>query len=133
MDAYNEGPMVKIKTKIIIIIAISAIVTIIAGLFLFGFLLKITSDINYLPKGQYLFSSKSPQGSFTIDVFLCDGGATTDYGIRCSVTDQIGQTRNIYWNYHEKEAIIVWTDDNTVIINNHSIDVRSQKYDYRVD
>lgn len=54
-------------------------------------------------------------------------------GIRCSVTDQIGQTRNIYWNYHEKEAIIVWTDDNTVIINNHSIDVRSQKYDYRVD
>ena len=91
--------MVKIKTKKIIIIAISAIVTIIAGLFLFGFLLKITSDINYLPKGQYLFSSKSPQGSFTIDVFLCDGGATTDYGIRCSVTDQIGQTRNIYWNY----------------------------------
>lgn len=90
-------------------------------------------DINKLPKGSLIHSSISPSGDYTVEAFLCDGGATVDYAIRCSVTDSEGKTRNIYWNYHERTVEIDWLDESTVSINGIVLNVETDKYDYRTD
>lgn len=94
---------------------------------------SVFGDINNLPQGSLIDSSISPSGKYTVNAFLCDGGATVDYAIRCSITDSEGKTRNIYWNYHEKTVKIEWLDDNTVSINGIVLNVETDKYDYRVD
>jgi hypothetical protein len=35
-----------------------------------------------LPEGEYLNSTTSPNSNYTINFYLCNGGATTDYAIR---------------------------------------------------
>ena len=91
------------------------------------------ADIDNLPEGTLINTSVSPDGKYTVRAYLCDGGATVDHAVRCSVTDAEGNTRNIYWNYHESEAEIEWTDDVTVSINGIILNVETGKYDYRVD
>jgi len=38
---------------------------------------------------------------------------------------------NIYWDYRIEDADIEWTDEDTVVINGHSIDVLKETYDWR--
>ncbi|MER2237859.1 MAG: DUF5412 family protein, partial [Psychrobacillus sp.] len=45
--------------------------------------------------------------------------------------DKDNKTKNIYWNYREESANISWTDNNTVIINGHTLDVTKEKFDFR--
>ena len=39
--------------------------------------------------------------------------------------------KNIYWNYHEEDAKVIWIDENTVIINDHKLRVPNETFDYR--
>lgn len=76
----------------------------------------------------------SPNDTHTITAYLNNGGATTDYAVLCSVTEnQTGKERNIYWQYHCSEAKIEWKDEKTVIINGVQLDVLKDSYDYRND
>ncbi|WP_312107602.1 DUF5412 family protein, partial [Lachnoclostridium sp.] len=41
------------------------------------------------------------------------------------------KTKNVYWNYREDTAKIVWKDNDTVIINGHMLHVPEDTYDFR--
>ena len=90
-------------------------------------------DMNRLPTGEYLTEETSPNGKYTLKAYVTNGGATTSYSVRGELVfnDKDNKTKNIYWNYREESANISWTDNNTVIINGHTLDVTKEKFDFR--
>lgn len=90
-------------------------------------------DMDRLPTGEYLTEETSPDGKYTLKAYVTNGGATTAYSVRGElvVNDKNAKVKNIYWNYREETADISWQDNNTVVINGHSLDVPSEKYDFR--
>ncbi len=90
-------------------------------------------DMNRLPTGEYLTEETSPNGKYTLKAYVTNGGATTSYSVRGELVfnDKDNKTKNIYWNYREESANISWTDNNTVIINGHTLDVTREKFDFR--
>ena len=62
--------------------------------------------------------STSPDGTYTVNAYVSDGGATTPYTVS-------------YWQYRENAADITWVDDDTVKINGVILDVPNETYDYR--
>lgn len=91
-------------------------------------------DIQRIEGQEVIEEVLSPNDNYTITAYLNNGGATSDYAVLCSVTDnQTGKERNIYWQYHCSEAEIEWKDEKTVIINGVELDVLKDSYDYRND
>lgn len=90
-------------------------------------------DMNRLPTGEYLTEELSPDGKYTLKAYVTNGGATTSTSVRGELVfnDEDNKTKNIYWNYREDTANITWTDNNTVVINGHSLDVPNDKFDFR--
>ncbi|MBQ5815917.1 MAG: DUF5412 domain-containing protein [Oscillospiraceae bacterium] len=104
---------------------------------LFVFILSVAlflsaCGMKNLPQGELIATQSSPNGAYTVNAYLCDGGATVDYAIRCEiVTNETGQKRNIYWNYKEETAEISWIDDTTVKINDKTLNILTDHYDWR--
>ncbi|GAA5416677.1 hypothetical protein Pryu01_01715 [Paraliobacillus ryukyuensis] len=90
-------------------------------------------DMNRLPTGEYLTEETSPDGSYTLKAYLANGGTTTSYSIRGELVfnNRDGKTKNIYWNYREETANIEWKDNDTVVINSHTLNVLQKKLDFR--
>ena len=90
-------------------------------------------DMSRLPTGEYLTEETSPDGKYTLKAYVTIGGATTSYSVRGELlfNEQNNKTKNIYWNYREDTALITWTDNNTVVINGHTLDVPNDKFDFR--
>ncbi|WP_318617611.1 DUF5412 domain-containing protein [Sporosarcina sp. YIM B06819] len=90
-------------------------------------------DMNRLPTGDYLTEETSPNGKYTLKAYVTNGGATTAYAVRGELifNEKRNKTKNIYWNYREDTANIIWTDNNTVVINGNSLDVPNDKFDFR--
>ena len=85
-----------------------------------------------MPKGIFIESFDSPSKKYTIKIYRCNGGATTDFSIRGELIDNNdGSKRNIYWSYHEQTAQVNWIDDETVEINGRILNVLSDTYDFR--
>jgi len=90
-------------------------------------------DMDRLPTGEYLTEETSPNGKYTIKAYINNGGATVSFAIRGELVfnEKSNKTKNIYWNYREETANITWTDNDTVVINGHSLDVPKGKFDFR--
>ena len=90
-------------------------------------------DMDRLPTGEYLTEETSPDGTYTIRAYRNNGGATTSYSIRGELVfnKNNSKTKNIYWNYREDTAEIEWTDNDTVIINGHTLEVPNERFDFR--
>ena len=90
-------------------------------------------DMDRLPTGEYLTEETSPDGTYTIRAYRNNGGATTSYSIRGELVfnKNNSKTKNIYWNYREDTAEIEWIDDDTVVINGHTLEVPNEKFDFR--
>lgn len=65
-------------------------------------------NMDGLPKGEFLKSSNSPDNSYTVNAYVCSGNATTDFSVRCEVVD-----------------------NETVVIDNHRLNVKEDSYDWR--
>ena len=107
---------------------------------LIGIILLLTLTMNYfffsmhhLPKGELLTEVESPEGQYTVRAYLTNGGATVSYAVRGEVIyhEKKNKTKNIYWQYREENADIVWIDDHNVSFNGIELDVRKDVYDYR--
>lgn len=97
-------------------------------------LLTACSGMDRLPEGERIKSVDSPDGVYRINAYLCDGGATTDYAVRCEVeTVASGEKRNIYWQYHQENVTIKWKSDLVVDIGGKVLDVTKDSYDWRND
>ena len=90
-------------------------------------------DMDRLPTGEYLTEETSPDGTYTIRAYRNNGGATTSYSIRGELVfnKNNSKTKNIYWNYREDTAEIEWIDNDTVIINGHTLEVPNERFDFR--
>lgn len=89
-------------------------------------------DINNIPKGTLIESHLSPDERYTVNIYLCEGSATVDSALRGELVDnENGFCKNIYWNYHEDSATVVWNDDSTVVINGHILVVPNDTFDFR--
>ena len=94
-------------------------------------LLLIGCNMNNLPEGELKNTVVSPSGKCILNMYLCDGGATTDYSVRGEVVYDNGEKRNIYWNYHCEEFEVSWIDDETVLINGIKLNIFDDEYDWR--
>jgi hypothetical protein len=92
-------------------------------------------DMDRLPTGEFLTEETSPDGKYTLKAFVANGGATTSYAVRGELVfnEKRKKSKNIYWNNREEIAEITWKDNDTVVINGHTLDVPSEKIDFRHD
>ena len=116
------------KKKIIIIIFIIATIICILVKSYYDFFISMEN----LPEGEFLCSSESPDGTYEIKIYRCNGGATVDYSIRGELIEKDKfKSKNIYWSYRESDAKVEWVNDYTVIINGKMLNVQYDKYDFR--
>ena len=91
-------------------------------------------DIQRLEGYEIIQEELSPDGTYTVTAYLNNGGATTAYGVLCSVkSNDRNKEKNIYWQYPCTTANIQWLDDSTVRINGIELNVEKDTYDFRHD
>lgn len=83
-------------------------------------------------KGETLLqTSVSPNGTYTIEAYRTEPGATVDYSIKVYL---IGEDKKmlIYNAYHEFTVTIEWVSDEAVIINDRKLNIANgEKYDWQ--
>ena len=84
-------------------------------------------------KQELIAESTSPNGTYTVNAYVSDGGATTSYTVlgELMFNKENKKSMKIYWQYRENAADITWVDDDTVKINGVILDVPNETYDYR--
>ena len=88
-------------------------------------------SMSNLPHGEFILESMSPNGTHTINAYLIYP-ALSSPSVRCEVIGNgTNKTRNIYWQYLEGWADILWETDEVVFINGIRLDVRKDKYNSR--
>jgi hypothetical protein len=88
-------------------------------------------NMNNLPEGELKNTVKSPNGKYMVNLYLCDGGATTDYAVRGEIVYSEKEKKTIYWNYHCEETEASWLDNENVIINGIELNIFEDEYDWR--
>ncbi|MEM1505503.1 DUF5412 domain-containing protein [Domibacillus sp. 8LH] len=90
-------------------------------------------DMGRLPKGDFISEADSPNGDYTVKAYVSSGGATTDFAVRGELhfNKENKKPKNIYWNYHEQQAVMKWLDQDTVVINGHRLDVPYDVFNFR--
>ncbi|HHK5541771.1 DUF5412 domain-containing protein [Bacillus cereus group sp. MYBK163-2] len=124
---FAEKEIKKTKQKVLIILFC------IAGLFVYGVYWAFFS-MDRLPIGEKIAEKQSPDGTYTFKAYVTNGGATTSFAVRGELVfnhREYFKTKNVYWNYREDTAKIVWKDNDTVIINGHTLNVPEDTYDFR--
>lgn len=80
---------------------------------------------------EQIGSFSSPTGKYTVDAYLTNGGATTDFGIICNiVNNENGSKRLIYRDYHIDTAEVEWIDGETVRINGIVMNAADEYFDF---
>ena len=46
-------------------------------------------SLKYLPHGELIDTTVSPNNEYVVNAYLCSGNATTDFSVRCEVVDYI--------------------------------------------
>ena len=69
-----------------------------------------------------LETSTSPDGTYTLDAYLTNGGATTDFGIKVYQHTLFGN-KLIYHRYHKDTVSIRWDSDSIAVINGVKLDL----------
>lgn len=114
---------------------IATILTIIVVLFNITFFIvdSFFYNIDTLPTGDFLFSSMSPTGEYTLKMYSVYGGETLGNAIRGEIVYiETGEVKNVYWKAAEKTAIVSWLSDSIVNINNNNVDIEKNIfYDWR--
>lgn len=82
-------------------------------------------DTMNAPKGELVAESESPNGEYIIKAYVKGGGSTTDFTIvgQLNFNKRNKKSKEIYFHYHENTAEINWSDNDTVIINGHELNV----------
>ena len=122
----------KTSTKAILItVSGLAVATVIvfAGIVYYNLFCNIQS----IQPGDYIASHPSPNGNYQINIYLSNGGATTDFAILGELENtETGEKKNIYWDYHISEAEVIWSDNNVVFINGRKLNIDHDIYDFRL-
>lgn len=113
------------KKKVLIVLTILFLLAMICLLFYYNYAKK---SLMLLPKGELQSTYTSPNGEKKLNIYLVDGGSLSANAIRGEI--EIKNKRyNIYYCYRECnfEVNVVWKNNNTVIINNKTININTDK------
>ncbi|NMC55753.1 MAG: DUF5412 domain-containing protein [Eubacteriaceae bacterium] len=89
-------------------------------------------DIQRLNGEEIINISTSPDGNYTLIMYVNNGGATVDFAVLGSIKNNLTNVNwNIYWQYHCNEVDVYWVNNDTVIINGIQLNVVKDTYDWR--
>lgn len=126
----NDNNKIIKKIKIQSTIAFISVLVIVA--LLIGVLILFNSIFS--PGKELISTTESIDGRYKVEAYRINGGATTDYAVRCYLKgDKILGKKLIYNDYHVDSASLIWIDNDTIWINGHEIDLPDEKYDFRED
>ena len=125
-----ENEIKKAKRRIITLVIVQIIVIL---LFVSMILILIHGCTElFAPSEELAKSYDSPTGTYTVNFYLINGGATTSWAVEAKVTDNSGSKDNektIYYQYGTDETRLEWLDEHTVMINGKvKLDVRHDTY-----
>jgi hypothetical protein len=90
-------------------------------------------DLDELSEGEFLSKHPSPNRDYTAKAYLIDeGGATVRAAIRVEIDDG-NEANTIYWNYDESTVNISWLDNETIHINDHTLNIFHDTYHWKKD
>lgn len=124
------------NNKIIKKIKIQSTIAFISVLFIVALLIGVLILFNsiFSPDKELISTTESIDGRYKVEAYRINGGATTDYAVRCYLKgDKILGKKLIYNDYHVDSASLIWIDNDTIWINGHEIDLPDEKYDFRED
>ncbi len=79
----------------------------------------------------HLQTSVSPNGIYTLEAYRTEPGATVDFSIKVYFIERNRKVL-IYNAYHECYANIIWIDNDTVCINEKTLNISAgETYDWR--
>ncbi|MBQ7045074.1 MAG: hypothetical protein IJN65_01115 [Clostridia bacterium] len=85
-----------------------------------------------LPTGEYLFSSTSPDGSYTLKTYKVENCLGTAIRGELTANSKTGQPKNIYWSTDFSSAYVVWNNASLITINGVMLDLSEDHiYDSR--
>lgn len=117
------------KTGRVITVMLAIVIVLNVGFFISD---SFFYNIDTLPKGEFLFSSMSPNGQYTVRFYAVDGGKTIRSAVRGERVDiNTGDVKNIYWEAGVNNAFAGWLNDTVISVNEHAFDVVTQVYDWR--
>ena len=83
--------------------------------------------------GELLYSTSSPSGQYTIDVYFHYNSLGSD-SVRCKAYHESGlMERNIYYSYPKETVEIEWISETEVIIDGTVVNIVFDRYDWRWD
>lgn len=89
----------------------------------------ISNDMTSLPIGIKIQSIDSPNGAYTMNIYLVEGGSISADAIRVEIeTLETGKRRNIYYSYPENSVAAKWEDNNNIKINDIQLNIHRDKY-----
>ncbi len=90
---------------------------------------SLFANINDLPEGKLKYSSQSPSGDKTFNVYLVDNILGT--GLRGEI-ESGGKKKNIFWQTDIEAVETVWENDEILLLNNIPVSAKGDKvYDCR--
>ena len=114
------------KTGFIIII-----IVVVCGLSVFGIYHFANLFREDTSEYTFLQTSVSPDGTYKLNAYRTEPGATTDFSIKVFLESGKKEKR-IYDAYHEKSVDIKWLDNHRVCINGKTLDLSEKEtYDWR--
>ncbi|RDW20390.1 hypothetical protein CWR48_06565 [Oceanobacillus arenosus] len=72
---------------------------------------------------EHITSTQSPDSKITIDFYTVNGGAATSISVLGIVDGPLWFKKNIYNDINMHKADVEWTNNHTVTINNHTLDL----------
>ncbi len=108
----------------VVLVVLCFIFMIVSVLFLNHYIIPIFNIANSQTNNQetFLLYSQSPDGSYDLEAYRTEPGATVDFSIRVYVIED-NQKIMIYDVYHEYDVEIIWVDNSTVSINGKKINL----------
>lgn len=116
--------------KVIGILLLGLAVLVGVGFLLFNYFFM---GMSRLPEGELLTTTLSPNEQYSVNVYISKSGATVADAVRGELVNhnKKDKVKNIYWQYRESEAEVIWINDHVVSINGIELDVRHDVFDYR--
>lgn len=96
----------------------------------------LLSACSYFSSEKYIETSTSPDRTYTLEAYIVNGGATTDYSIKVyRLNDNIMSNKTLIYNkYHDYDAEINWINNDIVSINGVILDLsKNEIYDWRME
>ncbi|MDL2310978.1 DUF5412 domain-containing protein, partial [Peptostreptococcaceae bacterium OttesenSCG-928-C18] len=92
------------------------------------------SSMQRVKPGELANTVVSPDGKYTIELYYNTNNISySDSILGVLKNNETGETKNIYWRQQEYEAEASWIDNKAVLINDITLDIEHDVYDWRKD